>query len=178
MFMSNSNTVAITIVVVALIALFIIGTYVFTSGFSSSADSEDSVSGQQNSQLQQELASLRATNFELSNQLSSAQSENTRLKNQINLGSTNTDDRKCRNLEDDKDEIKDDLNEAKDDQDKVDSDINVLNALMATQVGGATPAQTAELNALEKEWDDLERDIDDFEEDYDNAREDIRDADC
>ena len=178
MFMSNSNTVAITIVVVALIALFIIGTYVFTSGFSSSADSEDSVSGQQNSQLQQELASLRATNFELSNQLSSAQSENTRLKNQINLGSTNTDDRKCRNLEDDKDEIKDDLNEAKDDQDKVDSDINVLNALIATQVGGATPVQIAELNALEKEWDDLERDIDDFEEDYDNAREDIRDADC
>ena len=182
--MSNSNTGLIIIVVIALFAIFFIGGYLLIGGLSSSSeDSEEQSPESQILALQQELSSLRQTNFDLSMQISAAQSESARLKQQVQLlqfsGSSSSDSvRKCNNLEDDRDSIKDDLNEAKDDQDKVDSDINVLNALMATQVGGATPAQTAELNALEKEWDDLERDIDDFEEDYDNARDDLRDADC
>lgn len=177
--MSNGNTVAITIVVVALIALFIIGTYVFTTGFSGS-DSEETDSIQQNTQLQQELANLRSTNFELSNQISSLQSENSRLKNQINLGSSSssTNDRVCRNLEDDKDEAKEELEEAEDDQDEVNKKLVALAAKIASQEGGATPEDLVEKARLEAEWEELDDEIKDLEDEYDEAKDDFRDADC
>ena len=60
----------------------------------------------------------------------------------------------------------------------MEEDIDDLNALIATQEGGATPSQTSQLNYLENKWDDLENDIGNFEDDYDNAKDDIRDADC
>ena len=99
--MSNSNVGMMIVVIIALIAIVFVGAYLVMGDFSNSSsdDNKAQTPESQLSALQNELSTLRQTNFELSNQLSAAQSEIKSLKSQ-SFFQTNTqsNSNKCNDL--------------------------------------------------------------------------------
>lgn len=171
--MSNSNTGLMIVVIIALIAIVFVGAYLVMGDFSSSSSSSNNVKTQtpesQNAALQNELSSLRQTNFDLSMQLSQAQSQINSLKSQNQLqynqkpfSNTGPDSSKCKNLDDDYDNTRQDIRDKKDDISNLEDDIAA-----AQQRNETTTSMEDRLDNYKDDLRDLENDLDDIKDDQD-----------
>jgi chromosome segregation ATPase len=177
--MSDSNGALIALVVVCLIAILAVGGFLIVSQTSDSyMENDDNSKNMYNQDL-----------VLVNKKLSDLQAENTRLENELKANEANNpyiddeyygNDYRCRDLDDEEEEIEDDIDDVEEEIDDLEDEIAELELVIAQKKANnqTTTTEEAELDDLEDDLEEEEDDLDDLEDDLDEIDDLQEDYKC
>lgn len=180
--MSNNNGVLITLIVIALVAILVVGGFLVASQMDSARDYKSSKYDNQQNNDNVELALI-------AKKVSDLQAENKRLENEIDSRKSPRyeyeydgdlyygSDFKCRDLEDDEDDIEDEIDDKEDDIDDLEDEIEELEQELQQAIDDNEDDDVIEdledkIEDLKDELDDEEDELDDLEDEEDDIDDD------